>query len=67
MIEAEVGIEADLLVAIADGPLPAAPPGAQVLRLRATPEGGDSDTIYRYDRAALLDALGANAKASNHG
>ncbi len=68
VVEAEDGVEADLLVASADGPLPDTPPGAQVLRLRATPEpADDADTIYRYDRAALLDALGASDKASNHG
>ena len=68
VVEAEEGVEADLLVASADAPLLEAPPGAQILRLRATPEpGADADTIYRYDRAALLDALGASDKASNHG
>jgi len=68
VVGAEEGVEADLLVASADAPVPVAPPGAQVLRLRATPEAAaDSDTIYRYDRAALLDALGASATVSNHG
>ncbi|MDB5667869.1 MAG: signal transduction histidine kinase [Alphaproteobacteria bacterium] len=68
VVAAEEGVEADLLVTSAEAPLFEPPQGAQILRLRATPEpGGDADTIYRYDRAALLDALGAREKASNHG
>ena len=42
--------------------------GAEVVRLRASPEpaGEDDSSIYRYDRAALLSALGA-AGGRRHG
>jgi two-component system chemotaxis sensor kinase CheA len=61
-------VQADIVITSAEAPLPLAPAGAQLLRLRATPEAGDRhDTIYRYDRAALLDALGRTTKRGNHG
>jgi two-component system, chemotaxis family, sensor kinase CheA len=68
VVSAEEGVEADLFIAGPEAPLPAAPPGAQVLRLRATPEpAGERDTIYRYDKEALLSALGRTGKAARNG
>jgi two-component system chemotaxis sensor kinase CheA len=50
--------KADLVIAGEHGDLPA-PEGGRVIRLRSNPETvtGDSETIYRYDRAGLLMAL----------
>jgi two-component system chemotaxis sensor kinase CheA len=63
------GVEADLVIASAESPAPPACAGAQLLRLRATPDaaGQGNDTIYRYDRAALLAALGGASEARRHG
>jgi hypothetical protein len=43
----------------------AIPADVQVVRLRATPDGA-ADSIYRYDRAALIGALHA-AKGKGRG
>jgi two-component system chemotaxis sensor kinase CheA len=69
VVAAGDGVSADIVIANADAPPPPAPPGAQLLRLRTTPEpgAGKADTIYRYDRAALLDALGGGDRKGNHG
>ncbi|MGE5722891.1 MAG: chemotaxis protein CheA [Sphingomonadales bacterium] len=59
--EAGVG-EADLVIAPAEAEtVPAA--SAPILKIRARPEpsGEDDESIYRYDRAALLIALNAHA------
>jgi two-component system chemotaxis sensor kinase CheA len=63
------GVAADLVIASAESPAPPACAGAQLLRLRATPDaaGQGADTIYRYDRAALLAALGGASEARRHG
>src|SRR5690606_29789634 len=59
VVAAGAGVAADILIASAETVDP--PPAAtgKVLRLRATPESPreDDDSIYRYDRAALLSAL----------
>lgn len=59
VVAAGAGVAADVLIASAETVDP--PPAAtgKVLRLRATPESPreDDDSIYRYDRAALLSAL----------
>lgn len=54
----EDGTPADVVFALADGPVDPANP-ARVIRLRTTvePEHPDDTSIYRYDRAALLAAL----------
>jgi len=69
VVAAGEGVRADIVIAGADAPAPPAIPGAQLLRLRATPEpaGPEGDTIYRYDREALLAALGQARGASQHG
>jgi two-component system chemotaxis sensor kinase CheA len=48
-----------VLVANAEAGPAAAPPGARIVRLRSTPEpeGGNDNSIHRYDRAGLLAAL----------
>ena len=59
--EAEAG-EADVLIASAEGDVPQIGSG-KVLRIRARAEasGAKDDSIYRYDRAALLTALSQSA------
>jgi two-component system chemotaxis sensor kinase CheA len=59
---AEAG-EADLVIVGAEAD--DVPPARQVLRIRSTPEPAheDDSSIHRYDRAALLSALGAARKA----
>jgi len=60
VVAAADDVEADLVI-VADEPPPSTTSPAEILRLRASPEpsGDADDSIYRYDRAALLDALGA--------
>jgi two-component system chemotaxis sensor kinase CheA len=55
--------EADLVIVGAEED--DVPPARQVLRIRSTPEPADEgdSSIHRYDRAALLSALGAARKA----
>jgi two-component system chemotaxis sensor kinase CheA len=69
VVHAGEGVHADIVITTAEAPTPPASAGAQLLRLRATPDaspdGGDS--IYRYDRAALLAALGQASGGRRHG
>jgi two-component system chemotaxis sensor kinase CheA len=59
--------EFDVLIAAADAPVDGAA-APEVIRLRATAEAPQEDgSIYRYDRAALLSALGARASAARKG
>jgi two-component system, chemotaxis family, sensor kinase CheA len=70
VVPAGPGVEADIVIAGSDAPEPPAAAGAQLVRLRATPEpaGEQHDTIYRYDRAALIAALGSRVgKGGRHG
>jgi two-component system chemotaxis sensor kinase CheA len=68
VVRAGEGVEADIVIASAEAPAPPASGGAQLLRLRATPAPQEgAETIYRYDRAALLAALGAASGGSRHG
>jgi two-component system chemotaxis sensor kinase CheA len=56
----EPGAEtADILISSADGDMPDRAPTAKLLKLRARrePTGQEDESIYRYDRAALLKAL----------
>ena len=59
VVAAGEGVEADIVIAAGEDAPPIA--GRDLLRLRANPEPADAedDSIYRYDRAALLSALGA--------
>jgi two-component system chemotaxis sensor kinase CheA len=61
VVAAGEGVQADIVITNAEAPSPPAQAGAQLLRLRATPEAGAAaeDSIYRYDRLGLLAALGS--------
>jgi two-component system chemotaxis sensor kinase CheA len=61
--EVEAG-EIDVVIASAEAEAPAAK-GGKLLRIRSRPEvsGDKDDSIYRYDRAALLTALSQTAAA----
>ena len=54
--------EADVLIASADSDMTAAP-SEKLLKIRAQldPANENDDSIYRYDRAALLSALSSRA------
>lgn len=68
IVTAGEGVTADIVIAGTDNDDAAAAEGAEVLRLRASPEPANEEdgSIYRYDRAALLSALGA-AGGRRHG
>jgi two-component system chemotaxis sensor kinase CheA len=53
----------DILIASADDPVDGDAATGDIIRIRALPEAspGKDDSIYRYDRAALLAALGRRA------
>ena len=60
-------LPADLVIASADGPAEpvTASPGSRVILLRSVPAPTAADgSIYRYDRAGLLDALKGTAAGS---
>ncbi|MGZ8347424.1 MAG: chemotaxis protein CheW, partial [Allosphingosinicella sp.] len=64
VVAAGEGVSADILIASADEDEPQGQTVAgEVLRIRSRPElGGENDnSIYRYDRAALLNALSRGA------
>jgi two-component system chemotaxis sensor kinase CheA len=63
VVAAGEGVAADLLIASAEADEPSGVAAGEVLRLRAQPEQAQAsdDSIYRYDRAALLDALSRTA------
>jgi two-component system chemotaxis sensor kinase CheA len=65
VVPATEGGAADLLIASAEAPPPAAVKGATILRLSATPAVADS--IYRYDKEALLSALRQGAAGGANG
>jgi two-component system chemotaxis sensor kinase CheA len=68
IVAASEGVAADLVIARTDAPEAPAAAGAEILRLRAAPEpaNAEDDSIYRYDRDALLSALG-HAGGRRHG
>jgi two-component system, chemotaxis family, sensor kinase CheA len=71
VVAAEEGVTADILIATAEAAdEPVGVAAGEVLRLRSRPElaGGNDNSIYRYDRAALLGALSRRAARSpDHG
>ncbi|EDL47859.1 chemotaxis protein CheA [Erythrobacter sp. SD-21] len=50
-------VEADLAIALAEDAAPITAGARETIRLRPEPEDAGDDTIYRYDRDALLAAL----------
>ena len=70
VVPAREGVAADILILSEEAEGAAAPVKAgQVVRLRSNPETGAGDeSIYRYDRAALIGALSRGAaKEEAHG
>ena len=68
-VTAGQGIAADITIASADSDEVPTDAG-EVLRIRSRPElsGGNDNSIYRYDRIALLNALSRSAaRERNHG
>ena len=63
VVAAGEGTVADILIASAETEAPPPVAAGKVVRLRATPDSPreDDDSIYRYDRAALLSALSRSA------
>lgn len=60
----EAGAEqADLVIIGAEAAVPPAAPAVLKLRAMPAPSGPGDDSIYRYDRARLLGALGERAAA----
>jgi len=59
VVAATEGVSADIVIASADTDAAVPNAAGEVLRLRARPElsGENDNSIYRYDRAALLSAL----------
>ena len=66
VVAAGEGVAADILIASAEEETQRGVSAGQVLRLRSSPEleGENDNSIYRYDRVALIDALsrGANRR-----
>jgi two-component system, chemotaxis family, sensor kinase CheA len=70
VVEAAEGVRADIIIASADDAPSAKAEGAHLVRIRSRPElGGENDnSIYRYDREALLSALATDiAEGGGHG
>ena len=63
VVAAADGVAADILIAAAEVPEASGVAAGEVLRLRSHPElaGENDNSIYRYDRAALLGALSRRA------
>ena len=69
VVAAEEGVAADILIASAEAADAPAVLAGTVLRLRSRPEhsGENDNSIYRYDRAALLNALSGAGKGRSDG
>ncbi len=69
VVAAAEGVAADIVIASAEGGDTAPACAGEVVRIRARPEvaGAKDDSIYRYDRAALINALARHVKESAHG
>jgi two-component system chemotaxis sensor kinase CheA len=68
VVPATDGVRADIVITSAEAAPPPGATGAQLLRLRATPDAATGDdSIYRYDREALLAALGGARGGKRHG
>ena len=66
VVAAGEGVAADILIARAEDDAETGVAAGEVLRLRSRPElaGENDNSIYRYDRVALLDALSRSATKS---
>jgi two-component system chemotaxis sensor kinase CheA len=69
VVAAEEGVSADVLIASAEDEAESGVTANEVLRIRSRPEDpGDNDnSIYRYDRTALLSALSRGASKGRKG
>jgi two-component system chemotaxis sensor kinase CheA len=68
VVAAGADVAADIVIASAETDAVAPPVSGEVLRIRARPEpDGHDDSIYRYDRAALISALARHGKDRKHG
>lgn len=68
VVTAGADVAADIVIASAEADAEAPPASGDVLRIRARPEPGEhDDSIYRYDRAALISALARHGKDRKHG
>ena len=69
VVPAREGVAADILILSEEGAGPSPVEAGQVVRLRSRPDASASDdSIYRYDRAALIGALSRRAaKGGGHG
>jgi two-component system chemotaxis sensor kinase CheA len=57
VVAAREGVQADICILSDEGEMEASVAAGQVVRLRSRPEAADGESIYRYDRAALIGAL----------
>ena len=70
VVAAGEGVAADILIASVESEESTGVDAGEVLRLRSSPDlaGEKDNSIYRYDRVALLDALSRSAtKGRSHG
>jgi len=69
VVAAADGVVADIVIASAEVDRDAPACAGEIVRIRARPElgGVNDDSIYRYDRAALINALARHVKESAHG
>jgi len=63
VVAAGEGVAADILIASTEDETQTGVAAGEVVRIRSRPElaGGNDNSIYRYDRVALLDALSRTA------
>jgi two-component system chemotaxis sensor kinase CheA len=61
VVAAREGVSADICILSEESGTDAPVSAGQVVRLRSQPEAADGDSIYRYDRAALIGALSRGA------
>jgi two-component system chemotaxis sensor kinase CheA len=68
VVPAREGVAADILILSEEGEAASPVKAGQVVRLRTHPETGDGDeSIYRYDRAALIGALSRGGRKGGRG
>ncbi len=69
VVAAGEGVRADILIASAEGPDQQGVTAAEILKIRCAPEqsGENDNSIYRYDRQALVSALTRNFRSATNG